>query len=298
MFRCVLAEIFSLGGGHALSGGLTRAVAWTAAVVVSVVLCLWIPLAAWLCAAVRLASIVEAGRHGRRGPVGGRWHWKPMLVFVVLSYGFLGATRTMALEAFKIPSSAMSPTFVPGDLVMGDKISLRWREPSRGEVVVFRAGPVDFIGRIVAVGGDEVAVRGGVVHLNGTTTQLRLVGEGEYIVADDEVGKSVIRERTTAVIETIGGHEYRVLLTSGIADPSRDFPSEEHGCAVDARTRGEELTVPLEPGRDASSCRLPAGTLFILGDNRGNSYDSRARGAVPVSAVRARVVGIVFSRRG
>src|SRR5689334_24693785 len=165
MFRCIVAEIFSLGGGHALSGSVPRAAAWTAAVVVSVLLALWTPWAVWLCVLIRLASIVEAGRRGRRGPVDGKWHWKPMVVFLVLSYGFLGVARATVIEAFNIPSAGMSPTLAQDDKVISDKLSLRWRAPSRGEVVVYRVGSRDYIGRIVAVGGDEIAVHSGEIQL-------------------------------------------------------------------------------------------------------------------------------------
>lgn len=293
MFRCVLAEIFSLGGGHALSGGLTRAVAWMAAVVVAVALCLWTPWAVLLVAIVRVASIVEAGRHGKRGPAGGRWQWKLMFAFLFISYGFLAVTRVTALEAFKIPSEGMAPTLQIGDYVIGNKLSLYGSEPARGEVVVYRVDGVDFIGRVVAVGGDDVAVRGGALYLNGAAVPQRPIGDIEYVTADETL-RRVTTMKAPAAVEELGGHRYRVLPGEG---GYTDFPSEESGCRSSS-VAPRFLGAALEPGRDASSCRVPKGTVFILGDNRGSSHDSRFRGAFPAASVRARVVGVWMSRHG
>ncbi|HUQ01920.1 MAG TPA: signal peptidase I [Kofleriaceae bacterium] len=296
MFRCILAELFSLGGGHALSGSVERAAAAMAAVVASVLLCLWTPWAVWLVIAVRLASIVEAGRRGRRGPIDGRWRWGAMFAFVAMSYGFLAVARMTVVEAFKIPSEGMAPTLAVGDHVTSNKLTLLWSAPARGEVVVYRMGGRDYVGRIVAVGGDEIAVRRGALRLNGRDVPQRDVGEIEYVTSD-EVLRRTTRVRGRGAQEELGGHRYRVLPGESAIF---DFPSEHDGCAtaVPEGAMAGHAGASLEPGKDAGSCRVPQGTLFIVGDNRGNSNDSRFRGAFPVSSVRARVVGVWLSKHG
>ena len=69
MFRCIVTEVFSLGGGHALRGDYSRAAAWAGAVVVCVALALWTPWAVLLMTPLRIASIIDAGRAGMPVPV-------------------------------------------------------------------------------------------------------------------------------------------------------------------------------------------------------------------------------------
>jgi len=88
--------------------------------------------------------------------------------------------RTFVFQAFKIPSGSMEPNLLVGDhllvnkFVFGPGPRVPWiiptREIRRGDVIVFRAPEEpdkDFIKRVVAVGGDRVEVRDGVVYING-----------------------------------------------------------------------------------------------------------------------------------
>jgi signal peptidase I len=77
--------------------------------------------------------------------------------------------RTFVVQAFKIPSGSMIPTLVVGDHILVNKFLYRFRDPARGDVVVFKY-PVDesrdFIKRIVAVGGEEVFIRDREIFIN------------------------------------------------------------------------------------------------------------------------------------
>lgn len=70
--------------------------------------------------------------------------------------------RTFIVQAFKIPSGSMLPTLMVGDHILVNKFLYRFRDPARGDVIVFKY-PVDesrdFIKRVVAVGGETVYMR-------------------------------------------------------------------------------------------------------------------------------------------
>jgi signal peptidase I len=81
-----------------------------------------------------------------------------LLVFLLI--------RPFIMQAYWIPSDSMLPTLHRGDRILVLKFTYRLREPKRKEIVVFRAPPAaangakkDFIKRVIAVGGDTIAVR-------------------------------------------------------------------------------------------------------------------------------------------
>src|SRR5215210_5030309 len=90
-----------------------------------------------------------------------------LAVAFALVFGFV---RPFVLEAFRIPSESMVPTLEVGDRVFVNKFIYRFTEPERGDIVVFESvngGEEDLIKRIVGVAGDKVAVRKGVLRVNG-----------------------------------------------------------------------------------------------------------------------------------
>jgi signal peptidase I len=90
-----------------------------------------------------------------------------LLVSFVLVFGFV---RPFVVEAFWIPSASMVPTLKYGDRVLVNKFIYRFTEPQRGDIIVFKsvAGDgQDLIKRVVGVPGDEIAVRGGKLFVNG-----------------------------------------------------------------------------------------------------------------------------------
>ncbi len=102
------------------------------------------------------------------------------LVLAVVIRGFVAESRY-------IPSPSMVPTLYPGDRIMVEKISYRFREPQRGDVVVFNppktlqaAGyPADqaFIKRVVATGGQVVQVHQGQVFIDQQPLQETYIAE-------------------------------------------------------------------------------------------------------------------------
>ena len=98
-----------------------------------------------------------------------KWeNWvKPLLIAAILAVGI----RTFILGPYKIPTGSMRPNLMEGDRIFVDKLSYRFREPHRGEIVVFKY-PLDrkkdFVKRLVATGGETVEIREGQIHINGS----------------------------------------------------------------------------------------------------------------------------------
>jgi signal peptidase I len=182
------------------------------------------------------------------------------------------------------------------DKIMVDKLSIHWRAPARGEVVAFWLGERTFVKRVIAVGGDRVAVRGGVVFVNGTSAVRRPLGATTYRNRDEQSGRTSV-ERAFAYEERHAGRTYQVLGEPPDVgeDLMHDYPRTDldaRGCdSAWAAMYEERGTRVLTAGHDGT-CVVPDGHLFMMGDNRSNSSDSRAWGAVPVEHVFGRVVGV------
>jgi signal peptidase I len=89
-----------------------------------------------------------------------------LLVAVVLAM----VIRAFVAQAFKIPTGSMRPTLVEGDRILVNKFIYKFREPKRGDVIVFRYPGVekkDFIKRLIAVEGEEVEIKDGDIYVDG-----------------------------------------------------------------------------------------------------------------------------------
>ena len=104
----------------------------------------------------------------RRQWLANKWEdWvKPLLIAAILAMGI----RTFLFGPYKIPTGSMRPVLMEGDRIFVDKISYRFREPRRGDVVVFKY-PLDrkkdFVKRLVALGGETLEIREGQLYVNG-----------------------------------------------------------------------------------------------------------------------------------
>ena len=99
--------------------------------------------------------------------------WREALELVLLAAALALAFKFFLFDTRNIPSSSMVPTIVPGDRVIMSRLSyLGEKDPERGDIVVFRAPDElnerdDLIKRVVGLPGEEVAVSGGYVYING-----------------------------------------------------------------------------------------------------------------------------------
>ncbi|MCY0997483.1 signal peptidase I [Myxococcus sp. MISCRS1] len=279
----VLLTLVSFTGvGHALLGRWIRGALWSGALAlfsmsmpfvgfVGVVAVLVVYLAAVV--DVMLVAPPVAGAPARLLAL-------MMAVGVGLGGGVVkGVIRAGVSSPWSTPSGAMEPSLLQGDVFMADaSVASPWRRRSlrRGEVLVFDpprefSGP--FVKRIIAVAGDSVRMDAGRLWVNGQPVSRRAIEEA--CVASSPRSMDI----ACAVFEeTLGEHRYRVQVSDALAS----FPEREGVCPAQ-----------LEPA--GSSCRVPAGHLFVLGDNRDFSFDSRHFGAVREDSIRGVGSYIYFS---
>jgi len=186
-----------------------------------------------------------------------------ILVGLALAIGATGlatAIRANLVEGFQVPTASMLPTLLVGDHFFIDK---RRRAIRRGDVIAFRYPidpSVDYVKRVIALGGDTVEETDQGLVVNGTPVSRQLVHDVCLDAAYELDEPCEIWE------ETLDGHSYRV----GTSPSGR------------ARHRFSRLTVP-------------PGTVFVVGDNRDNSSDSRVFGPVPIENVKGRALFIWWS---
>ena len=96
--------------------------------------------------------------------------WRENLESLLWAVALALAIRTFIMAPFKIPSGSMRPTLIEGDRILVNKFLYRFREPQRGEIIVFRYPDNikrPFIKRLVGLGGDAVEIREGKIIVNG-----------------------------------------------------------------------------------------------------------------------------------
>ncbi len=196
--------------------------------------------------------------------------------------------RTFLFEPFNIPSGSMIPTLLIGDYLFVAKYSYGFSHfsfpfspeffsgrifpslPHRGDVVVFRYPPdpsEDYIKRVIGLPGDHVQVREGQLYINGQEASRKQAGD--YTTNDEGVLMEVRRYQE----ELPGGNGYRgvnhfILKATDQGDPRAN--------------NTPDFTVPPQ-------------SLFVMGDNRDNSADSRFWGYVPMENLIGKAEVIFFS---
>lgn len=162
--------------------------------------------------------------------------------------------RKCVYEGFYIPTRSMCPNILAGDRILVNKRTLRDGYPQRGDVVVFRTSapqpPRNWVQRVIGVAGDQILIKGHDIEVNNQKLERERAPTGRIAQQHSQVEGEIY-------YESHAGRRYRVLL----ADDTRESDIDEIN-----------ITVP-----DAS--------IFVLGDNRDLSRDSRHIGSIQVDDV-------------
>jgi signal peptidase I len=218
-----------------------------------------------------------AGRRRRRRSIIRRKEmplWQELPLLLVVAFCLAVLIRTFLVQAFFIPSGSMEDTLLIGDRVLVNKVVYDMRDPLRGEVVVFRGtdkwapevpqGAVDesFGGKLGATIGDLV----GVSRPGERDFIKRVIGlPGDTVACCDARGRITVND--------VGIDEPYVI---------EDSPP-------DAPPRPGECT-----SRRFAAVTVSAGNMWVMGDHRAVSQDSRCQGEVPIDNIIGRAFVIVW----
>jgi signal peptidase I len=178
---------------------------------------------------------------------------RELAVLVVTALVIAVVVKTFVAQAFYIPSGSMLPQLQIDDRVVVSKVAYRLHDPRRGDIVVFDAP------------GEQPAESSPLVErvVRGLVQSIGLAAP-----STDEYIKRVV----ALPDERVEGHDGKVF--------------------VDGRELVEPYLQASVVTSDFAAVVVPPGTVWVMGDNRTNSADSRVFGPVP----RSTIVGRAFAR--
>ena len=186
-------------------------------------------------------------------------HLAELPVLVLIAFVIAIVIKTFLVQAFFIPSGSMIPTLHVGDRVLVEKISYRFGGPERGQVVVFEKS---VFGEAPELPWYDDA-RNFVRELLGLPTGI----EEDYIKRVVAVGGDTIRY--------FG--QPRQMFVNG-TEVAQDYVNRGRDAASPTITAQDCKRLQMQI--DGAGCIVPAGKVFVMGDNRGNSEDSRILGPI------------------
>jgi signal peptidase I len=185
-------------------------------------------------------------------------HLTDLPILIVIAFFIAVVIKTFVLQAFYIPSESMIPTLGVGDRVLVEKLSYRFHDPRGGDVVVFARS---VFGKPPDVPWYE-DLRNFFRELLGLPTG----GEEDLIKRVVAVGGDTIRYQGRPRQMYVNGDRVEEPYIRGVDRFS--------GSITDRDCKG------LHMDKADGGCRVPAGRIFVMGDNRSQSEDSRLIGPV------------------
>ncbi|RYZ91726.1 MAG: signal peptidase I [Proteobacteria bacterium] len=198
--------------------------------------------------------------------------WKDYLVTVLISILLALIVRSFVVTAYKVPTGSMQPTLKAGDFIFSYRLAyglkVPWNDsvvagqlPERGDVVVFSYASqpgTSYVKRVVGLPGDKVQIEGGKLTINDTPLEYELESPAQLNDNPNPESFDIFLEKDLG--------SYRRVIFQKIRE------TQNFGPLV-----------------------VPPGEVFLLGDNRDASDDSRYWGTVPISRVDGKVLFVWLS---
>jgi len=229
------------------------------------------------------------------------------LVFLLKLVAIVLVFRSFVFAPFNIPSESMLPRLQNGDYLLAAKWPFGYsryslplslplipgrvlpHQPERGDVVIVKAPPLndtDYIKRVIGLPGDTVQMIGGTLWLNGQALPKVRIDDAVIPVSANTRCYMSAFERTDAKGKRVCAYpRFRETLPGG-----RSY---------------DVLDLGQTPQDDTPPIMVPEGSLFLMGDNRDNSMDSRfpalpggGIGIVPQENLVGRATVMMFSTDG
>lgn len=199
------------------------------------------------------------------------------LLLIILAF------RSSIMSPYHVPTPSMEPTIKVGDRLLAYKMAYairfpftdwtlwRVRIPERGDIIVFeypRDPTFNYVKRVVGLPGDHIRIIKNTVFINGQPQPREEIKTNESMMYDLQNYQDKILFR-----EMLGVHPHMMMIDERTAENEQysDFP-----------VANAEFVVPPE-------------TVFVLGDNRHDSVDSRVWGPVPLDLIKGKALFVIWS---
>ncbi len=201
-----------------------------------------------------------------------REYFESLLVAIVIAL----ILRFFVISAYKIPTGSMTPTLKVGDFVFAYKLNygvtipfsggerMASRLPLRGDVIVFKFPgheATSYVKRVIGLPGDHIQIKNKKLYVNGAQAQYTPENS-------DVIGDLPSKEYYSVYNEEFYGSSHLIIYNQTQKDPE----TSDFGPIV-----------------------VPPQNVFVLGDNRDSSDDSRYWGSVPVRNIEGQVVLVWLS---
>jgi signal peptidase I len=188
------------------------------------------------------------------------------------------------IEGRYIPSTAMTPTLQVGDRILVEKVSRLMKAPiHRGDIVLFYPPPIEFGAKIIDSGPAAVLGRmtgrpefpqtpcfiKRVIGLPGETVEVKK-GQGVFI-------NGKLLNEDSYLKAHLNGNDDEQPKAPEVVPKIPQYNLKYQGDITGLNAKGEEIK-PFSPSQSEKLIVVPAGHLFVLGDNRNASEDSHVWG--------------------